>query len=167
MSLPTAMRGYDRAATDRLLKEIGESYEEIWLERKALREQVDQLRAEIEELRERNALAGGPAPETEGTAEETRAEAHREADAILEQAKSHAAYLLRLAGEERGRLDNAFSHSRAAIDRIRSDLSALLEDALEQLGPEEPAGGSEAERGARGELLLLDDRAEKSQRAQE
>jgi cell division septum initiation protein DivIVA len=161
------MRGYDRAATDRLLKEIGESYEEIWLERKALREQVEQLRSEVEELGERDRLVDEAVVPTERTAEETRVESQREADTILEEAKAHAEELRRLAGQERKQLESALSHSRAAIDRMRSDLSALFADALDRLGPEEPASEPEAESDAVGELLVLDDLTDKRQSAQE
>jgi cell division initiation protein len=158
VNLPTAMRGYDREATDRLLKDIGASYEEIWLERKALREEVDQLRSELEELREAHRLAA-----------EGDMELQREADTIFGQAKGHAEELLRLAAQERERLESAMRDSRAAIDRIRSDLSALFAATLDRLGPEEPEPASEpqAETGERGELLVLDDLTDKRQRAQE
>jgi cell division initiation protein len=161
------MRGYDRTATDRLLKDIAESYEEIWLERKRLREQVEQLGSEIEKLRERERLVGDAVVEAERTAEELRLKAQRVAETILEEAKAHAEETLRLAGREREQLESTVSGTHAVVNKIRSDFSALLADALDRLGPEHAARQPEAESGARGELLVLDDVTSKRQTAQE
>jgi cell division initiation protein len=161
------MRGYDRAATDELLKEISASYEEIWLERKGLRQQVEQLASEIEELRERERLIGEAVLTAERTADEIRMAARREAETILEEAKANAEEMLRLAEQERKQVESAVSRARAAIDRIRSDFSALLADALDRLGPEEATRQLGAESGVRGELLLLEDLTTKRQNAQE
>jgi cell division septum initiation protein DivIVA len=164
VSLPSAMRGYERKATDRLLKDIGASYEEIWLERKALREEVEQLRSEIEELREANRLAREAALSAERSAEEVRVELQGEADTILGTAKAHAEEVLRRAAQERQQLEGTMRDSRAAVDRIRSDLSALFAAALDRLGAEDPPSEPETENG---ELLVLDDLSDKRQRAQE
>jgi cell division initiation protein len=168
--LPRAMRGYDRAETDRLLKDVAASYEELWLERKGLRQQVEQLGSEIEELRERDRLVSEALLSAERTAEQTRLTAQREAEATLEEAKAHAEEILRLAAREREQLASAVSRSRAVIERVRSDFSAILAEALDRLGPEEAVREPEDERGARGErgeLLLLDDLTTKRQSAQE
>lgn len=165
--LPRALRGYDRAATDQLIREVSEGYEEIWLERKGLRQQIEQLSSEIEELRQREGLVGEAVLAGERAAEEIRATAQREADAILDEAKATAERILRLAEEERKQVESTVSRARAAIDRIRSDFSALLADALDRLGTEEPTLESEAESGLRGELRLLEDLTTERQSAQE
>lgn len=165
--LPRALRGYDRAATDQLIREVSEGYEEIWLERKGLRQQLEQLASEIEELRQREGLVGEAVLAGERAAEEIRATAQREADAILDEAKATAERILRLAEEERKQVESTVSRARAAIDRIRSDFSALLADALDRLGTEEPTHESEAESGLRGELRLLEDLTTERQSAQE
>ena len=165
--LPRALRGYDRAATEQLIREVSEGYEEIWLERKGLRQQIEQLASEIEELRQREGLVGEAVLAGERAAEETRAAAQREAEAMLEEAKASAERMLRLAEQERERVESTVSRARAAIDRIRSDFSALLADALDRLGAEEPTAESAAESGVRGELRLLEDLASERQRAQE
>jgi cell division initiation protein len=161
------MRGYDRAATDRLLKEVSASYEEIWLERKSLRQQVEQLASEIEELREREGLVGEAVLAGERAAEEIRAAAQHDAETILRQAKANAEEMLRLAEQDREQLESAVRRARTVIDRIRTDFSALLADALDRLGPEEATREPEAESGVRGELLLLEDLTSKRQSAQE
>jgi cell division initiation protein len=165
--LPRAIRGYDREATDELLREVSAYYEELWLERRALRQQVEQFASEIEELRDRERLVGEAVLTAERAANEIRSAAQLDAEAILQEAKANAEGLVRLAEQERKQVESAVSRARAVIDKIRSDFSVLLADALERLGAEEVIRESEAENGVSGELLLLEDLTSKGQSAQE
>jgi len=121
--LPAAVRGYDRAATDRLLQEVATDYEEIWLERKALREQVEQLEAEIAALREQERHVAEALLSAERTAQDIRTTAEREAEALVANARS-----------EREHLETVIGDLRNLVERVRSDIANFLAGTLDQLG---------------------------------
>jgi cell division septum initiation protein DivIVA len=124
-NLPTALRGYDRRATDRLLEEVASYYEELWLERKELREHVAKLQSQLEERAEQ-----------ERVLTQTLATAHRAADDLRADARRDAEMMLRDARAERERLEAAIVRMRELVERAQSDLGALLQDTSEALQPE-------------------------------
>jgi cell division septum initiation protein DivIVA len=150
--LPLALRGYDREETHRFLKKIAAGYEEVWAERKALRE-------EIERLREREALVAEAFVAAERAADEIRAQARREGETILDEARAHAEEMVRAAVEERGELERTLSSLRTVVDRVRSEVSALVTDMLDQLGPEDASHEAMEDSVMQGKLSVIEDRS--------
>ena len=120
--------GYRRAATDRLLEEIVESFEEVWRERADLQDKNERLESytDLETLLRKTLVSA------ERSAQELKDQAQREADVLLTEAHAEARLIKQKALAEREQL-------RAEASRIR----ALLRSALAVA--EEEDGGDEAE----------------------
>jgi cell division initiation protein len=155
-ALPGAIRGYDRGATDRLLQQVAESYEELWLERNALREQVEGLEAEIAKLNERERHVAEALLAAERTAEEVRTSAQRDAEALVTEARA-----------ERLHLEAVVSHLSGLVEKVHSELSAFLTDTLEQLRSRGFADRAQQAGDGRGEPALVDDLSTMRQTAAE
>jgi cell division initiation protein len=115
--------GYQRTAVDALLDEIVASFEDVWRERADLADKVEQLEIDLVRYRE-----------PEKAAVTLREQAGREADLIIEEARSEARAITRTARADHDRL-------LGEVRRMRS----LLHSAL-ALVEEDPAEkGAEAE----------------------
>ena len=122
--LTRGLLGYRRSATDRLLDEVAESYEDVWRDRADLAEKVEQLEADLVRFRELEALLRATLVSAERTATEMKEQAHREADLIVAEAHGKARSITHEAIAERDRL-------QAEARRIR----ALLTSALAAIDP--------------------------------
>ncbi len=123
--------GYRRSATDRLLEEIAESFEDVWRDRADLAERVEQLESDLVRYRELETLLRTTLVSAERAAGELKEQAKREADLIVEEAQAEARGVTR--------------HARAERDQLVRDsqrVRALLASALATLEPV-PDGGDE------------------------
>jgi cell division initiation protein len=130
----TTFRGYRVAATDHLLEEIAESFEDVWRERADLADKVEQLEADLVRFRELEALLRTTLVSAEQASAETRDQARRQAALILGEAHAEARAIQRQAIAENERLAH---ESR----RLR----AQLEEALSAFGDAEPAAAADEE----------------------
>ena len=124
--------GYRRSATDRLLEEIVDSFEEVWRERADLQDKNERLESDIARYRDLEALLRKTLVTAERSAEELREQARREADVVLAEARAEARKITQGAFAERERL-------RAEASRIRALLRSALEVTDEQNGEDESA----------------------------
>src|SRR5204863_4473922 len=113
------MYGYRRAATDRLLDEIVESFEEVWRERADLEDKLERLESDIARYRDLETLLRKTLVSAERSAQELKDQARREADVILTEADSEARLIKQQALAER-------EHLRGETSRIRSLLRSAL-----------------------------------------
>jgi cell division initiation protein len=121
VSLPRVpFGGYGRAATDRLLLEIADSFEEVWRERADLGDRVEQLEEDLVRYRELEALLRQTLISAERTAAELRDGAQKQAALVVEEAHATAREIVRSARAERERL-------AADSSRIRARLAGALE----------------------------------------
>ncbi len=125
----TGFMGYNRGATDRLLVEIAESFEDVWRERADLADKVEQLEADLVRFRELEALLRTTLVSAERAGAEMQEQARREADLILSEAHAEARKVQRDAISENERL---VAESR----RLRTALRMALET-LEDVAPDE------------------------------
>ena len=107
--------GYNRAATDRLLVEIAESFEDVWRERADLADKVEQLEADLVRFRELEALLRTTLVSAERAATEMKEQARREADLILSEAHAEARKVQRDAIGENERLIAESRRLRTAL----------------------------------------------------
>jgi cell division initiation protein len=121
--------GYNRGATDRLLVEIAESFEDVWRERADLADKVEQLEGDLVRFRELEALLRTTLVSAERAGTEMKEQARREADLILTEAHAEARKVQRDAIGENERL---VAESR----RLRTALRMALET-LEDVAPDE------------------------------
>ena len=134
--LKKSFRGYERLKVDALLARAAESLEALLIENSELREQVDRQWRELERTKlEENTLKDALIL-AQKAADETRAAAHKHADAILEEARA-SALAERVSGQqhlsemrweverlkgERKRFDDEF---KALLDRYQRDIAGV------------------------------------------
>ena len=133
VKLGRRLGGYDRSATDALLVRIAESFEDVWRDRADLREEIERLEGELARFRELEVLLRNTLVSAERSADELRAQAHREADVILDEARVKAR-------EIGGGAESEREHVRADIRRLkhveaqmRAEYRAFLVAALDRL----------------------------------
>jgi cell division initiation protein len=130
--LGRGLLGYRRAPTDSTLEEIAASFEEVWRQRADLADQVEQLESDLTRYRELETLLRSTLVSAERTAAELKAQATREADLIVEEARAEARSIVRQAAADNERLEADSARIRALL---RSALSTL--EARELTGEDE------------------------------
>src|SRR5918999_3995295 len=115
VSLGRGVFGYRRSATDRLLDEIAESFEDVWRDRADLAERVEQLEADLVRYRELETLLRTTLVSAERAAGELKEQAKREADLIVSEAQAEARAITRGARAEREQLARDSERIRALL----------------------------------------------------
>jgi len=126
--------GYKRRAVDALMDEIVASFEDVWRERADLADKVEQLEADLVRYRELEALLRTTLVSAEKSAVSLREQAGREADLIVEEARSEARAITRAARADHDRL-------LTEVRRMRT----LLHSVLSLVDEEPPEKAAEAE----------------------
>jgi len=126
--------GYKRTAVDALMDEIVASFEDVWRERADLADKVEQLEADLVRYRELEALLRTTLVSAEKSAVSLREQAGREADLIVEEARSEARAITRAARADHDRL-------LTEVRRMRT----LLHSVLSLVDEEPPEKAAEAE----------------------
>ena len=96
--------GYKRIAVDALMDEIVASFEDVWRERADLADKVEQLEADLVRYRELESLLRTTLVSAEKSAVTLKEQAGREADLIVEEARSEARAITRTARADHDRL---------------------------------------------------------------
>jgi cell division initiation protein len=130
------LRGYDRPATDALLTRIAESFEDVWRERADLRDELERLEGELARFRELEVLLRNTLVSAERSADDLRAQAHREADVILDEARIKALELGGGAETERERVRADIRRLKTIEAQMRAEYRAFLVTALDRLESE-------------------------------
>ena len=127
----TFFHGYQRNAIDELLDEIALSFEDVWRERADLADKVEQLESDLVRYKELEALLRTTLVSAEKAAATMKEQAAKEADLIVEEARTEARSLNRRARADHDRLLGEVrrmrSLLRAALTTIEVDLPALPE----------------------------------------
>ncbi len=117
--LPIAkIRGYERAETDKFLKRVGIDYEAVWVEREDLKKQVARFELELNELRERDAIAAERLVAVEASAAQIRPAADRAG--VLTTQMEAATQELRQAAERE-------AHLQEHLTRLELDVATYRE----------------------------------------
>jgi cell division initiation protein len=132
VTLDRGFYGYSRGATDKLLEEIVESFEEVWRERADLEDKLERLESDIARYRDLETLLRKTLVSAERSAQELKDQARREADVYLTEAHAEARLIKQRALAER-------EHLRGEASRIRSLLRSALAMVDEQEGEDEAA----------------------------
>lgn len=133
VKLGRRLRGYDRPATDALLVRIAESFEDVWRERADLRDEIERLEGELARFRELEVLLRNTLVSAERSADELRAQAHREADVILDEARVRAREIGGGAESERERVRADIRRLKNVEAQMRTEYRAFLATALDRL----------------------------------
>jgi len=133
VKLGRRLGGYDRPGTDALLVRIAESFEDVWRERADLRDEIGRLEGELARFRELEVLLRNTLVSAERSADELRAQAHREADVILDEARVKAREIGGGAESERERVRADIRRLKTVEAQMRSEYRAFLVTALDRL----------------------------------
>lgn len=133
VKLGRRLGGYDRPATDALLVRIAESFEDVWRERADLRDEIERLEGELARFRELEVLLRNTLVSAERSADELRAQAHREADVILDEARVRAREIGGGAESERERVRAEIRRLKNVEAQMRAEYRAFLATALDRL----------------------------------
>ncbi len=133
VKLPRRPLGYGRGAVEALLADVVASYEDVWRERADAREEIDRLETELARYRELEVLLRNALVSAERTADELRAQARREADVILEEARAKAREVVSAAEGERERVRAEIRRLKGLEADVRREYRAFLMAALDRL----------------------------------
>ena len=137
--------GYHRAAVQKVLDDVADSFEIVWRDRLELADRVEQLEQEVDALKSREQALANTLVVAEHAADETRVRAKREAELVVSEAHAEARAILRDAHSERERLQSEVrrieSLLRSALALLgESDTATVIEPAEEFHTIDEPAG---------------------------
>lgn len=128
-------RGYDVRAVDSLLRGAARTLHELRMENETLRERLSAQFDELERARGQERVVTDVLAHAQRTADETRATAHHQAEAIIEEARL-ATVRERLDGERQ------LTETKLELERLRAErshaekeLRALLERLLREINP--------------------------------
>jgi cell division initiation protein len=133
VKLGRRLGGNARRATDALLLRIAESFEDVWRERADLRDEIERLEGELARFRELEVLLRNTLVSAERSADELRAQAHREADVILDEARVRAREIGGGAESERERVRADIRRLKNVEAQMRAEYRAFLATALDRL----------------------------------
>ena len=151
-SLPTAMRGYDKAVTDKLLDELRASLKTLTTERDAAQARVQEFESRVTALEEReeeitealvvaSRVREQSEQESNAKAEERIHQANAEAERIMSEARSSAARfeqetrdVEQLAVRARHQLTSFLESLLGEIERRGSDLGSVVHDLVGRIG---------------------------------
>jgi cell division initiation protein len=128
--------GYKRTAVEALMDEIVASFEDVWRERADLADKVEQLEADLVRYRELESLLRTTLISAEKSAVTLKEQAGREADLIVEEARSEARAITRSARADHDRL-------LTEVRRLKSLLHSALA-LVDEEAPENPAAAEAA-----------------------
>jgi cell division initiation protein len=133
VTLGRAFSGYDRKETDRLLADIVTSFEQVWRERADLRDEMEELEAELARQKEIEGALRNTLISAERMADDVRTQARREADVIIAEARASARDIVSGAENERERIHTEVRRLRTLEVDVRADYRAFLVSALDRL----------------------------------
>jgi cell division initiation protein len=129
--------GYDRAAVEKILSDVADSFEIVWSDRGELQDRVETLEASLAEARQREQLLTNTLLAAEHAAEEMRERARREAELIVSEAQAEARSVLQSTRDERERLLAEVRRIEVLLQSALAVVSGAGEPA-EEHEPEEP-----------------------------
>jgi cell division initiation protein len=131
--LPRRPFGYATTGVDDLLDDVVRSFEDVWRDRADLRDEVERLEGEVARYKELDALLRNALVSAEKAADELRAQAGREADVILEEARVRAREIVANAEVDRERVLAEVRRLRTLETDVRADYRGFLLAALDRL----------------------------------
>jgi cell division initiation protein len=134
VSLPRRPLGYDRGVTDQILTDIATSFEHVWRERADLRDELEELESELARQKELEQALRNTLLSAERMADDVRAQARREAEVIVAEARAAARDIASSAESERERIHTEIRRLRDVETGVRADYRAFLLAALDRLG---------------------------------
>lgn len=146
--LPRAVNGYDRGATEGIIKDLLGSWAAAQDEGAGLHQRVQALERDLAEYRSKDELLVRTMTSVTSFANSVKEDAQRDAERIVQEAREQAQS--ELAGVEKRRADAEaeLARLREIVARTRSELTAFLTATLERLHEEAGATATAGSTGA-------------------
>jgi cell division initiation protein len=125
------LRGYNKRAVEKLLQDVVASYERVWEERDLLRTRVRELEKELAPLRGAQLHLSDSLVTAERAAAEVRAQATKDAEDLLAQARAESKAQQREMKARRTRLKNEIARLEMVERELQASLRAFLLAGLE------------------------------------
>ncbi len=138
-------RGYNEAEVDEFLDEVIKDFEGLIKENGLLKEEVSQLKAQVEHYRGLETTLQSTLVVAQGTAEEVRINARKEAELTLAEARAKADQLIQEAYERQRKVMEQMDEKRREMALFRARARAMLLSQLEVLDSGDPIEKSEAQ----------------------
>lgn len=134
------MRGYDPQAVRAFLQEVSVHYEEILTENYRMREDQITLREEVERFRTLENTLKESLLLAQKSADETRHNAHKEAELILKEARMQAENIESEALQRIGQLTSQIEQLQARRQALMTELRVFLQAHLQSVDQFETSG---------------------------
>lgn len=131
--LPRRPFGYGRENVRELLEEIVQSFEDVWRDRADLRDEVERLEGELARYKELDVLLRNSLVSAERAADELRAQAGKEADLIVDEARVRAREITAEGAAERERTYAEIRRLQGLETETRASYRAFLTLALDRI----------------------------------
>ena len=153
--LPRSKDGYEPAATEKLLNELGGRQAELMREREELRGRIGELEADLVRYEAQEQLLGKAILSATKHAETIREAARREAELILGKARREALSRETVSERKRDLAEREVVRLRQITDEVQASLKSILAVSLEQLRLEAEAEGSSSQPASMDEALTV------------
>jgi cell division initiation protein len=134
VQLGRGFRGYSRELVDRLLKDVADSFEDVWRERADLADRVEQLELDLVRHKELEGLLRTTLVSAESASQQLREQARKEAETIVGEAHAEARAVARRAAAEKERLDTELRRIKSLLRSALDSLDDAAEDQREPVG---------------------------------
>jgi cell division initiation protein len=135
------LRGFDCHEVGLYLKSVAEEISRLNLENAETREKAGAMRAEIDELRAREATLQQTLVAAQRMAEEMKEKARAESQLVVREAQLRADQIVRQAQDQLARIESEISSSRMERDNIERRLRGVIEQHLALLEMRKEARG--------------------------
>lgn len=132
-TLPRVFRGYDPETVHALLERSSNEIEARMTEQKLMRAEIDRLKAELQGYRGMESALKDALLVAQKAADETRANAHKESELMLESARQSAYEEQHVLASEVKSLMQQIDSLRKERDRFVRQFRVLLEDHMHEL----------------------------------
>jgi len=137
-------RGYREEEVDEFLDQVVRDYEEMLREIERLKDELAKAEEKIGHFRRIEETLNNTLVVAQATAEEVKANAHKEADLIIKEAEAEAERRLAAARAEAERIVREYEATRKEAAAFRMKLRSLLLAQLEEIGRAETDEGGPA-----------------------
>lgn len=122
----TAIRGYNKNQVDEFLRSVGEALEAALRDRADLQRKLDAIEDEIDQVRQIKGSLTDALTVAQKSADELRANAHKQAELILQEAEQSRVKLVADVQAEAEKCRTEIALLQATRDRFKAELRSML-----------------------------------------
>lgn len=141
----TAIRGYKKGQVDEFVREVTEALDEALRDRIELQRKVEALQEEVDRVRKIESTMTDALTLAQRSADEARANAHKQAEMIISEAEQARVRMTIEAQQETEKLRTEIALLESARDRFETEFRGLLSGHIEWLERRKPVAEARSE----------------------